>query len=48
MKLLGFLLFLLGVVLRLFTPISPGIAWVLIIIGAIIVIGGYLLKSRAS
>lgn len=48
MKLLGFLLFLLGTILRWFTSISPAIAWVLIIIGVIIVIGGYILKSRAS
>jgi len=48
MKLFGFLLILLGAILRWFTSISPAIAWVLIIIGVIIVIGGYLLKSRSS
>lgn len=48
MKLLGFLIFLLGAILRWFTSISPVISWALIIIGAIIIIGGYFFKSRAS
>ena len=47
MKLLGLLIFVLGLVLKWFTSISPGIAWALIIVGAIILIAGYLLKSRA-
>jgi len=48
MKLLGLLIFVLGLVLKWFTSISLGIAWALIIVGAIILIAGYLLKSRAS
>ena len=48
MKLLGFLVLLLGAVLLWFTAITPAIGWALIIIGAIIVIGGYFLKSKAS
>jgi len=48
MKLFGLLLIVLGMVLRWFTSISSVISWVLIIIGVIIVIVGYLLKSKAS
>ncbi len=48
MKLLGFLLVILGIVLRLFKLTSSGITWVLIIIGAILLIAGYILKSRVS
>jgi len=48
MKLFGLLLIVLGVVLRWFTSISSVISGVLIIIGVIIVIVGYLLKSKAS
>jgi len=48
MKLLGFLLFILGLLLKWFTSISSGISWALIIMGAIIIIAGYILKSRAS
>jgi hypothetical protein len=48
MKLLGFFIFLFGAILLWFTSITPAIGWALLIIGAIIVIGGYLFKSRAS
>ena len=48
MKLFGLLLIVLGVALRWFISINSVISWVLIIIGVIIVIAGYLLESKAS
>ena len=48
MKLVGFLIFLFGAILLWFTSITPAIAWALIAIGAILVIVGYIFKSRAS
>lgn len=48
MKLVGFLIFLFGAILLWFTLIAPAIAWTLIVIGAILVLVGHILKSRAS
>lgn len=48
MKLVGFFFFLLGAILLWFTSIPPAIAWALIVIGAILVIIGYIFKSKAS
>jgi hypothetical protein len=48
MKLLGFLIFLLGAILLWFTAIAPALAWALIVIGALMVIGGFIFKSTAS
>ena len=48
MRIFGLLLVVLGIALRWFTSINPVISWVLIIVGVIIVIAGYFLKSTAS
>jgi hypothetical protein len=48
MKTIGFLLILLGAILIWFTPLSPGIGLAVIIIGAVIMIAGFLLKSKSS
>ncbi len=48
MRLLGLLIFLLGAILLWFTTVPSGIGWALIIIGAFVIIGGYILKSKAS
>ena len=47
-KTTGFLLILLGAVLLWFTPLSPGVGLAVIIIGAIIMIAGFLLKTKSS
>jgi len=48
MKTTGFLLILLGAILIWFTPLSPGIGLAVIIIGAIIMIAGFSLKTKSS
>ena len=48
MKTIGFLLILLETILIWFTPFSSGIGLVVIIIGAIIMIAGFLLKTKSS
>ena len=48
MKTIGFLLILLGAILIWFTPLSPGIGLAVIIIGAVIMIAGFLLKTKSS
>jgi len=48
MKTIGFLLILLGAILIWFTPLSPGIGLAVIITGAIIMIAGFLLKTKSS
>ena len=47
MKLLGFLIIVLGLVLKWNTSINSVISWVLIVIGVIIMIMGFLLGKRA-
>jgi hypothetical protein len=48
MKTIGFTLVLLGAVLLWFTPLGPGIGLAVIIIGAVIMIAGFLLKTKSS
>jgi len=47
-KTIGFLLILLGAILIWFTPFSSGIGLAVIIIGAIIMIAGFFLKTKSS
>lgn len=47
MKLFGLFIMILGLILIWFVPITPVVAWVLIIIGLVIVIAGLVLKSRS-
>jgi len=48
MRIFGLLLVVLGIALGWITSISSVVSWVLIIVGALIVIAGYFLKSTAS
>lgn len=48
MKILGFLIFLLGAILLWFATLPAWLGWALITVGAIILIAGYIFKSRAS
>jgi len=48
MKIIGFSLILLGAILIWFTRLSPGIGLAVIIIGAVIMIAGFLLKTKSS
>lgn len=48
MKLIGLLLILLGEILIWFTSLPQVVAWILIIIGVIILIFGFILKTEAS
>ena len=48
MRWLGILLLLLGIVLRWTTSISPVILWIIIIVGAILVIISRISKPKAS
>jgi hypothetical protein len=48
MKLIGLLIILLGGILIWFTSLPQVIAWILVIVGAIILIFGFILKTEAS
>jgi len=48
MKIIGFSLILLGAILIWFTPLSPIIGLAVVIIGAVILIAGLLLKTKSS
>jgi hypothetical protein len=48
MKIIGFSLILLGAILIWFTPLSPVIGLAVVIIGAVILITGLLLKTKSS
>jgi hypothetical protein len=47
MKLFGLFIMILGLILIWFVPITPVVAWVLIIVGLVILLAGYILKSKA-
>jgi len=48
MKLIGLIMVILGGILIWFTPLPRVIAWILIIIGVIILTLGFILKTEAS
>ncbi len=48
MKLIGLIMIIVGGILIWFIPLPQVIAWILIIIGVIILILGFILKTEAS
>jgi hypothetical protein len=48
MRTLGIILIAIGIILRIIKTASLGFSWALIIIGLILLLAGYLIKTRSS
>lgn len=48
MRTLGVILIAIGITLRIIKTVSLGFSWALIIIGLILLLAGYLLKTKSS
>ncbi|NIM90595.1 MAG: hypothetical protein GTO17_06565 [Candidatus Aminicenantes bacterium] len=48
MRTLGIILIVIGIILRIIQTVSLGFSWSLIIIGLILLLAGYLLKTKSS
>ncbi len=48
MRTLGIILIAIGIILRIIKTVSLGFSWALIIIGIILLLAGYLLKTKSS
>jgi len=48
MRTLGIILIAIGIILRIIKTVSLGFSWALIIIGLILLLAGYLLKTKPS
>ena len=48
MRSLGIILFSIGVILRIAKVVSPGFSWIIILIGIILLLASYLLKTKGS
>lgn len=48
MKTVGIILIGIGIILSIVKAVSLGISWAVIIVGIILLLAGYLLKTKAS
>jgi hypothetical protein len=48
MRTLGIILIAIGIILRIIKTVSLGFSWALIIIGLILLLAGYLIKTKSS
>jgi len=48
MRTMGIILIAIGIILRIIKTVSLGFSWALIIIGLILLLAGYLIKTRSS
>jgi len=48
MRTMGIILIAIGIILRIVTKVSLGFSWALIIIGLILLLAGYLIKTKSS
>jgi len=48
MRTLGIILIAIGIILRIIKTVSLGFSWALILIGLILLLAGYLIKTKSS